>query len=126
MNLTADVLTSSFQCEIKSRQLGMQVWTWGERIGLKDLGSSHSEVNAEAVRTDEITKELTYRGRTEDKHGGAKGGRTESERAPWKPPRVPGKCCAVTRALRINCYDVEFKVPQHQLAESFHLTGSRR
>lgn len=84
MNLTADVLTSSFQSEIKSRQLGMQVWTWGERIGLKDLGSSHSEVNAEAVRKDEITKELTYGGRMEDKRGGAKGGRTESEQSTLK------------------------------------------
>lgn len=46
----------------------------------KDLGVSHSEVNAEAVRMDEITAERTYGGRREDKHRGAEGKRKENQK----------------------------------------------
>lgn len=74
--MTADALTSSFQLEIESRQHGnASLDLEREGAGLKeiDLGFSHREVNAGAVRMDEITEELTCGGRVEDKPGGAEG-----------------------------------------------------
>ena len=47
-------------------------------------------MNAEAVRMDEITAELTYGGRMEDKHRAAEDGRKETQK-PARPARATGK-----------------------------------
>lgn len=88
----------------------------------KDLGVSHSEVNAEAVRMDEITAELTYGGRMEDKHRGTEGGREENQK-PASPARARGKLCrARCRPTEESAMKLSLKRPQNQLAESSCLT----
>lgn len=78
----------------------------------KDLGVSHGEVSAEAVRMDEITVERTYGGNMEDKDRGAEGGRKEN-RKPASRASARGMLCRAQRRERCRlteeCYDADFK-----------------